>query len=138
MLVKFDKVDHSKLDNKDLPVLSKSQSEVSITSLARVESWRIFTFAYEENKTPAFYDLEEALDKWRSMGKVSIRAGPNKLSPVLDRLLLDENRAYMYKVMHLHTWQFMMLADRLKDLLDKLQENINYIYFSFFSPPFVA
>ncbi len=82
MLVKFEKGDHSKLDNKDLPVLSKSQSEVSIASLARVESWRIFTFAYEDNKTPAFYDLEEALDKWRSMGKVSIRAGPNKLSVV--------------------------------------------------------
>jgi hypothetical protein len=39
--------------------------------------------------------------------------------PVLDRLLLDENRAYMYKVTHLNTWQFMMLADRLKGLIER-------------------
>jgi hypothetical protein len=35
---------------------------------------------YEENKTPAFYELEEAIEKWRSMDKVSTRAGSNKVS----------------------------------------------------------
>ncbi len=39
--------------------------------------------------------------------------------PMLDRLLLDKRRVYMFKVMHLHTWQFMMLANRLKELIEK-------------------
>jgi hypothetical protein len=37
---------------------------------------------HEENKTPALHGLEEGLQNWRSMFKVSIRAGSNKVSVV--------------------------------------------------------
>jgi len=39
--------------------------------------------------------------------------------PCLGRLLTDENRAYIHKVTHLHQWQFMMLADKLKALIER-------------------
>jgi hypothetical protein len=54
---------------------------------------------------------------------LSVQYGPPTTElvpqPVLDRLLLDEIRHSMYKVIHLHTWQFMVLADRLKDLIER-------------------
>jgi hypothetical protein len=37
--------------------------------------------------------------------------------PVLDQVLHDENRAYMYNITHLHPWQFFILADRLEHLI---------------------
>jgi len=52
---------------------------------------------------------------------VSVRSGPPKtmLEPVrvLEGLLQDDNREYIRKITHLHSWQLFLLADRLKDLI---------------------
>jgi len=36
---------------------------------------------------------------------------------VLEGLLQDDNHEYIKKITHLHSWQFFLLADRLKDLI---------------------
>jgi hypothetical protein len=43
-----------------------------------------------------------------------------KLVPnlILNQLLADENRTYVKKHTHLHAWQFLMLAERLKALAE--------------------
>jgi hypothetical protein len=38
---------------------------------------------------------------------------------VLNHLLADENRAYIKKHTQLHAWQFLMLAERVKDLIER-------------------
>jgi len=38
--------------------------------------------------------------------------------PHLEGILQDINRPYMKDVTHLHGWQFFLLADRLKDLIE--------------------
>ena len=39
--------------------------------------------------------------------------------PHLERILQDINRPYMKDVTHLHGWQFFLLGDRLKDLIER-------------------
>jgi hypothetical protein len=34
-------------------------------------------------------------------------------------VLADDNRAYMHKVTHLHTWHFFLLAERLRPLIKR-------------------
>ena len=54
---------------------------------------------------------------------VSVRYGSPtsnlQVIPCLDRLLTDENRAYIHKVTHLHQWQFLMLSNKLKTLIER-------------------
>jgi hypothetical protein len=38
--------------------------------------------------------------------------------PHLEHILQDINRSYMKDVTHLHGWQFFLLGDRLKDLIE--------------------
>jgi hypothetical protein len=40
-----------------------------------------------------------------------------ELVPALEKILQDINRPYIKDVTHLHSWQFFLLADRLKDLI---------------------
>jgi hypothetical protein len=40
---------------------------------------------------------------------------------VLNQLLADDNRAYVKKHTHLHSWQFLILSERLKDLIEWLR-----------------
>ncbi len=53
----------------------------------------------------------------------SIRYGSPtaNLEPVLmlEQVLADGNRGYMKKLTHLHAWQFFMLADRLRPLIER-------------------
>lgn len=44
-----------------------------------------------------------------------------QLEPIylLERLLADGNRNYMGKLCHMHAWQFFLLADRLKPLIER-------------------
>jgi hypothetical protein len=37
--------------------------------------------------------------------------------PVLQQVLQDDNRSYMYNLTHLHAWQFFTLAARLEHLI---------------------
>ena len=39
--------------------------------------------------------------------------------PCLHRLLADDNRAYVKHTTHLHTWQFLALAEKLKPLVER-------------------
>ena len=43
--------------------------------------------------------------------------------PVLEQILVDDNRGYMKKLTHLHAWQFFMLGDRLKELIERPRNN---------------
>lgn len=58
---------------------------------------------------------------------VSLKVGPPEttLEPVrvLDDILADDNREYMRKMTHLHPWQFFVLADHLKDLIERPRTN---------------
>jgi hypothetical protein len=58
---------------------------------------------------------------------VSMRSGPPEtmLEPVhvLEGLLHDDNHEYIKKIMHLHSWQFFLLADHLKDLISRPRDN---------------
>ena len=38
---------------------------------------------------------------------------------ILERILADPNRNYMGKICHLHAWQFFLLADHLKPLIER-------------------
>ena len=87
MLLKIDKVDRNKIDNRRLTCVVVELTEQGQYRLVCkggvLETVYLHQdLHYEENKTPAFYGLEEALEKWRSMDKVSIRAGSNKVSVV--------------------------------------------------------
>jgi hypothetical protein len=52
---------------------------------------------------------------------VSVRSGPPEtmLEPVrvLEGLLHDDNHEYIKKITNLHSWQFFLLADHMKDLI---------------------
>ena len=37
--------------------------------------------------------------------------------PALEKILQDINRPYMKDVTHLHSWQFFLIVDQLKDLI---------------------
>lgn len=54
---------------------------------------------------------------------ISVRYGPPETSlraiNVLERILADPNRNYIGKILHLHAWQFFLLADRLKSLIER-------------------
>jgi len=56
-----------------------------------------------------------------------VRSGlpETKLEPVhvLEGLLHNDNREYIMKIMHLHSWQFFLLADCLKDLILRPRDN---------------
>ena len=58
---------------------------------------------------------------------VSVRSGPPEtmLEPVrvLEGLLQDDNHEYLRKITHLHSWQFFLLTDRLKDLILRPRDN---------------
>ena len=58
---------------------------------------------------------------------ISMHSGPPEtmLEPVrvLEGLLQDDNRDYLWKLMHLHSWQFFLLADCLKDLILRPRDN---------------
>jgi hypothetical protein len=58
---------------------------------------------------------------------VSINFGPPEtmLQPVhiLEGLLQDDNREYIKKITHLHSWQFFLLSDCLKDLIERPHDN---------------
>jgi hypothetical protein len=43
----------------------------------------------------------------------------------LERILQDINRPYMKDVTHLHGWQFFLLADHLKDLIQRQRLHLN-------------
>jgi hypothetical protein len=83
-LVPIDKVDHSKIDPKRLPTIvvevtlcSQYHLACKVGVLDRVLCHG--DFLYEPNKRPVFYGLQDALVNWRTMGKVSIRAGSGAL-----------------------------------------------------------
>jgi hypothetical protein len=42
---------------------------------------------------------------------------------VLEGFLQDDNREYIRKMTHLHSWQFFLLSDRLKDLIERPRGN---------------
>jgi len=58
---------------------------------------------------------------------VSQKVGPpeTELEPfrVLDDILIDDNREYMKKITHLNSRQFFLLADRLKDCIERPRVN---------------
>jgi hypothetical protein len=58
---------------------------------------------------------------------VSLKVGPPEttLEPVrvVDDVLADDNHEYMRKMTHLHPWQFFVLADHLKDLIERPRAN---------------
>jgi hypothetical protein len=41
---------------------------------------------------------------------------------VMDGLLVDNNWEYTKKITHLHSWQFFLLAECLKDLIERIRE----------------
>jgi hypothetical protein len=41
------------------------------------------------------------------------------LQPILDNVFADDNRAYAKKITHLHTWQILLLAAKLKHLIER-------------------
>jgi hypothetical protein len=58
---------------------------------------------------------------------VSTKFGPPEtmLQPVhvLESLLHDDNQEYIKKMTHLHSWQFFLLSDCLKDLIERPRDN---------------
>jgi hypothetical protein len=40
------------------------------------------------------------------------------LQPILENVFADENRAYAKKITYLHAWQFLLLAAKLKHLIE--------------------
>jgi hypothetical protein len=80
VLIKIDKVDRSKLGNKRLAcvvieVTERGQYRIACKGGVLENVYLRQDLHYEEHKLPASYDLEEALQQWRSMDKVSIRNG---------------------------------------------------------------
>jgi hypothetical protein len=85
-LVPIDKVDRSKVDPRRLPcvvveVTPRIQYRLACKAgvLDRVLCRQ--DFLYEPNKTPVFYGLQDALQNWTVMKKVSVRAGSGAIAP---------------------------------------------------------
>ena len=85
-LVPIDRVDRSKIDPKRLPcivveVTPKQQYRLACKAGVLDMVLNRGDFAYEPNKTPVFYQLQDALQNWRTMKKVSIRTGSGHIAP---------------------------------------------------------
>jgi hypothetical protein len=85
-LVPIDRVDRSKVDPKRLPcvcveITPRQQYRLACRAgvLDKVLSRQ--DFLYESTKTPIFYGLQDALQNWRGMKKVSIRTGSGMIAP---------------------------------------------------------
>ncbi len=55
---------------------------------------------------------------------ISMHFGPPEtvLEPVLDGLLVDNNWEYTKTITNLHSWQFFLLTECLKNLIEKPRE----------------
>ncbi len=85
-LVPIDRVDRSKVDPKCLPCVAVEITPCQQYRLAcragvldKVLSQQ--AFLYESTKTPIFYGLQNALQNWRGMKKVSNRTGSGMIAP---------------------------------------------------------
>jgi hypothetical protein len=86
-LVPIDRVDRSKIDPKRLPcvvveITPRIQYRLACKAgvLDRVLCRQ--DFCYEPNKTAVFYGLQDALQNWKVMRKVSIRSGSGAIAPL--------------------------------------------------------
>jgi hypothetical protein len=85
-LVPIDRVDPSKIDPKCLPCIVVEvtpKQQYRLTCIAGVLDMVLNRgdFAYEPNKTPVFYQLQNALQNWQTMKKVSIQTGSGHIAP---------------------------------------------------------
>jgi hypothetical protein len=85
-LVPIDKVDRTKIDPKRLPcvvveITAREQYRLACKAGVLDKVLQRQDFLHESNKTPVFYGLNEALQNWRTMKKISIRTGSGTIAP---------------------------------------------------------
>ena len=85
-LVPIHKVDRTKIDPKRLPcvvveITAREQYRLACKAGVLDKVLQRQGFLHESNKTPVFYGLNEALQNWRTMKKISIRTGSGTNAP---------------------------------------------------------
>jgi hypothetical protein len=107
-------------------MLSNDEILLLMAAGAVVHQFIVATYFIFLDSIPTLFEKRMAKKKKREMAPYKRNASMRYITPTLDLVLqkilenvfADENRAYTKKVTHLHAWQLLMLAAKLKHLIE--------------------